>query len=320
MSSTDKHAQLLAQYKRLNGKVAIVTGGSRGIGRVCCLSLAKAGCSVVIAAKTTEPHPTLPGTIYTVADEVVALGARALPIKVDLRNLDTVSACVAEVMSKFGRIDILINNASALWWQDIRDTPMKKYDLITSVNARGTFAMTSACLPHMEKNGWGRVITMSPPISLGHMAGHTAYNISKFGMTMVALGVAQEYKGKGITGNSLWPATIIESLASINFKMGERKFWRKASIIADATMGIILEDDEFTGIMCIDDKFLRARWGFEDTDFVRYRCDPDVEPPRFLDLDDESGGSGGSRIRRGDVRKLGQDLKRSTNDFGPSKL
>lgn len=318
MSSTvDKHAHLLAQYQRLNGKVAIVTGGSRGIGRECCLSLAKAGCSVVVAAKTTEAHPTLPGTIFTVANEVVALGARALPIKVDLRNLDSINACVAEVMEKFGRIDILINNASALWWQDIRDTPMKKYDLITSVNSRGTFAMTSACLPHMEKNGWGRVITMSPPISLGSMAGHTAYNISKFGMTLVALGVAQEYEGKGITGNSLWPATVVESQASINFKLGDPENWRKATILADATMGIILEDDDFTGVMCIDDTYLRTRRGFEDDDLIRYRCDPDVEPPRAL-AGDSQGDKHYSKyaLRRGDVRKLGADMKRSTSIFG----
>jgi len=318
MSSTvDKHAHLLAQYQRLNGKVAIVTGGSRGIGRECCLSLAKAGCSVVIAAKTTEPHPTLPGTIFTVANEVVALGARALPIKVDLRNLDSINACVAEVMEKFGRIDILVNNASALWWQDIRDTPMRKYDLITSVNSRGTFAMTSACLPHMEKNGWGRVITMSPPINLGAMAGHTAYNISKFGMTLVALGVAQEYDNKGITGNSLWPATVVESQASINFKLGEPENWRKATILADAAMGIILDENEFTGKMCIDDTYLRTRWGFEDDDFIRYRCDPDVEPPRALAPDSHySADSQYSVVRRGDVRKLSEDMQRSTDFFG----
>merc|ERR1712037_289426 len=198
-------------------------------------------------------------------------------------------------------IDILINNASALWWQDIRDTPMKKYDLITSVNARGTFAMTSACLPHMEKNGWGRVITMSPPIKLNHMAGHTAYNISKFGMTMVALGVAQEYKGKGITGNSLWPATVIESLVSKNFKLGLPQMWRKATIIADATMGIILEEDDFTGVMCIDNTYLRSQRGFEDDDFIRYRCDPEVEPPRALAGDDnDMNSSYDFAVKRGD--------------------
>jgi len=122
-------------------------------------------------------------------------------------------------------VDVLINNASALWWQDIKDTPMKKFELITEINSRGTFAITRACLPHMEKNSFGRVINMSPPIRLDlHiMAGHTAYNISKYGMSMVALGVAAEYQGEGITGNTVWPATVIESYASINFQLGERK-------------------------------------------------------------------------------------------------
>merc|ERR1712032_16550 len=191
------------------------------------------------------------------------------------------------------------------------------YDLITSVNSRGTFAMTSACLPHMEKNGWGRVITMSPPINLGAMAGHTAYNISKFGMTLVALGVAQEYDNKGITGNSLWPATVVESQASINFKLGEPENWRKATILADAAMGIILDENEFTGAMCIDDTYLRARWGFEDDDFIRYRCDPDVEPPRALDSSNtEDSNYTHYSIKRGDVRKVNSDMKRSTDVFG----
>ena len=183
--------------------------------RQVILALAGQGCNVVVAAKSAEPQPTLPGSIHTVAQEARALGVEALPYQVDLRDADQVSACVDATVERFGGVDILVNNASALWWQDMVDTPMKKYDLITSINSRGTFAMTQACLPHMIKGGFGRVITMSPPITSDHRkyAGFTAYNISKFGMTMSALGAAAEGEGHGVTGNSLWPATVIESLA-----------------------------------------------------------------------------------------------------------
>merc|ERR1711998_777561 len=165
-------------------------------------------------------------------------------------------------------------------------TPMAKYDLITSINSRGTFAITKACLPHMSANGFGRVVCMSPPIrlNLDTFAGHTAYNISKYGMSMVALGVAAEFRGEGITGNTVWPATVVESYASINFKLGAPKDWRKATILADCVISIVSEPDSFTGNMLIDDKYLRSR-GFTDEDFVQYRVDPNVEPPRALDQD-----------------------------------
>jgi len=252
MEHSNLHKLPLMDFR---GRVAIITGGSRGIGREVVLALARRGASVVIAAKTTEPHPTLPGTIYTVAQEARDAGGKALAVKTDLRDVESMRNCVEQTVKKFGRIDILINNASALWWQNIQDTPIKRYDLITQINARGTFFMTKLCLPHMERNNFGRVITMSPPISnvVGAFAGRTAYNISKFGMTMVALGVAAEYAGKNITGHSLWPATIIESLASINFELGARDAWRKATILSDATLAIISESKEFNGRQLIDD-------------------------------------------------------------------
>ena len=164
--------------------------GSRGIGRECCLALARQGCSVAIVAKTVvEVNPNLPGTIHTVAKEVEELGQAALPVQCDMRNEEAVEECVEQVVATFGTVHILINNASALWWQDITATPMSKYDLITSINVRGTFAMTQACLPYMEENSFGRIINMSPPIKLdpGAYAGMTAYNISKYGMTSESL-------------------------------------------------------------------------------------------------------------------------------------
>lgn len=298
----------------LTGKVAIISGGTRGIGKACAVALAKQGCNIVVAAKTVADDPKLPGTIYSVAHELEALGVQALPVKVDMRNVDTIKECVRLTIEKFGRIDIVVNNASALWWQDIKDTPMGKYDLITQINVRGSFALTSLCLPHMAKNGFGRVITMSPPIQTDHRAykGFTAYNISKYGMTMVAMGAAAEYEGKGITGNSLWPATVVESQASKNFQLGDTDMWRKANVLSDAVLGLVSAPDSYTGNQLIDDEYLQEECGLTKEDLAVYRYNPDVEPARML-----APSHKGERIapKRGDVRKLDQDLK---ND--PSKL
>ena len=318
-------AARMSRLYSLKGKTAIITGSSRGIGRECALVLGRLGCNIVVAAKTVEPQPTLPGTIYTVAEEVRALnsGAGALPFKLDIRDEEACNACAKAAYDKFGSVDILINNASALWWQDIKDTPIRKYDLITSINVRGTFCMTSACLPYMEKGGFGRVVTMSPAISpkFQRYSGVTAYNISKMGMSMVAMGVAAEYRGKNIIANTLWPATVIESLASINFQLGDTKNWRKATIIADATAGLVCEDPDYTGNMLIDDEYLRERHGFTDEDFVSYRYDPSFEPPRLLaSANSEQGGSGTvGHVKRGEVGRLDRDIKKSGGSLSPSK-
>ncbi|GBG30536.1 Hydroxysteroid dehydrogenase-like protein 2 [Hondaea fermentalgiana] len=265
--------------------VQVYAGASRGIGRECVLALAKLGCNVVIAAKTTEPHPTLPGTIYTVAKECEELGVQALPVKVDVRSEEDVQACIDLTMKTFGRIDILINNASSLWWHDIVDTPMKRADLIYEVNTRGTFMMTKACLPHMVKNGYGHVINMSPPLSTQRLAGHTAYYISKFGMTLVALGAGQEYPGV-VAGNSLWPRTVIESLASKNHKLGTPDMWRKATIISDCVLLLISKGLNHSGHTCIDEELLREN-GMED--FSRYQVVAGSEPPSMADLASAGG-------------------------------
>mmetsp|Transcript_16675 Transcript_16675/g.18882 ORF Transcript_16675/g.18882 Transcript_16675/m.18882 type:complete len:301 (+) Transcript_16675:93-995(+) len=295
----------------LAGRVALVTGSSRGIGRECILALARKGCNVVVAAKSVEDAPNLPGTIFSVAKEAEALGVKALPLQMDLRDEKQIKTAVDQAVSSFGRVDILVNNASALWWQDIGDTPMKKFDLINSINARGAFATTQACLPHMEKEGFGRVITMSPPITTdpAQYKGKTAYYMSKFGMTMVALGTAAEGKGKGITGNSLWPATIIESLAAINFQLGDESMWRKASILADCVVKISEEDDSFTGNMLIDDVYLRSK-GYTDEDLVQYRMNPNVEPPRLLANTEVASSWSVGELKRGDVKKLREDKEK----------
>lgn len=295
----------------LKGKVAIITGATRGIGRECALTLARLGCRIVVAAKTTEPNPKLPGTIYSVAQECKDAHPSgmyedvSLAFKIDLRNAESCVACVEATVAKFGRVDILINNASALWWQPIEKTPLRKYDLITQVNVRGTFAMTAACLPYMRKNNFGRVVTMSPPIRPDIMKDKTAYYVSKMGMTMVAMGVAAEYKGKNITGNSLWPATVIESYASINFKLGERRMWRKAQILADCVAGLVGGDT--SGEMLYDEDYLRRFQGFTDEDLVQYRCDPRYEPPKVLLV--RANGFKGASVNRGDVRKVDDDRR-----------
>lgn len=233
-----------------------------------------------------------------------------MPVKLDVRQVQSMEECVRLTLEKFGRIDILVNNASALWWHRIEGTPMNKYDLITELNARGSFAMARLCLPIMEKNGFGRVISMSPPIQSDYEAfkGFTAYNMSKFGMTMVSMGVAAEYEGKGITGHSLWPATVIESTAAENFQLGDKSMWRKADILSDAVLGLISAPDTFTGRQLLDDEYLMAEHGLTEEDLAVYRFDPDVEPPRALDPKFKllTGGKE-TTFTRGDVRKLDAD-------------
>ena len=329
MTTPDNSPKL--KFADLTGRVAIITGGSRGIGRQCAIDLAKLGCNIVVVAKSVTAPPTLPGTIYTVCEEVQALGVKAMPYQLDLRDADKCQDCVDAVVAAFGRVDILINNASALWWKDIVDTPLKKYNLITEINSRGSFAMTQACLPHMKKQAWGHVITMSPPIKLKGLAGRTAYSISKYGMTLVALGTAQEGVGSNIAGNSLWPATIIESLASINFQMGSKELWRKATVLSDTVCAIVSrEPSSCTGNMFIDDDYLREWEGFETPDFACYQMVPGVEPPLLLKGEGDAGVSGGGGhsgrddFDRGDVKALTEEQKQEAAadraNIGGSKL
>lgn len=221
--------------------------------------------------------------------------SEGFPFVLDVRDDKTVEDMVTQVMNKFGRIDVLVNNAGALWWKDVEDTPMKRYDLINQVNSRGAFACARAVLPHMQKAGFGRIINMSPPIELAMLKGKVAYCISKFGMTMLTHGLAEEMAGTGITVNSLWPATAVESFATKNFGMGNESAWRKASIIADATLEICLAPD-VTGQALIDEDFLRTRgW----TDFTQYRCDPNVEPPRIGAFQDFQASKPGDNASAG---------------------
>ena len=269
--------------KRLEGKVAIITGASRGIGRITALALAKEGCAIVVAAKSEESTDNLPGSIHSVAAEVEALGAKALPVKVDVRDDHTVHAMIARTVETFGRIDILMNNAGALWWQDVLETPIKRYDLMMALNARAPFLCSQLAAPHMIKAGGGHIVMCSPPVDLDALPGKTGYLMSKFGATMLAHGLAEELREKNVSVNALWPVTAIESQATINFNLGGPAMWRKADILADCMLEIVTTPPkELTGRALLDEDFLRER-GI--TDFAKYRCDPNSEPPRMMAKD-----------------------------------
>src|SRR5262245_31584622 len=263
----------------LNGRVAIVTGASRGIGRAIALGLAREGCDVVIAAKSTESTEKLPGSIFTVAAEVEALGARALPVRVDVRDSDQIEGMPAATLEKFGRIDLLINNAGALYWAGILDTPPKRFDLVTGVNVRAAFLCCRAVLPAMIHQGRGHIVNMSPPLDDAILPGRIAYGISKLGMTLLTLGLAEEVRRHNVAVNSLWPVTLIESQASINNALGTPEMWRKPDILVDCVLHLARKEPaEVTGLALVDEDFLRSEGV---TDFGQYACVPGSQPPRL---------------------------------------
>lgn len=265
---------------RLKDRVVFITGASRGIGRACALACAKEGAHVVVAAKTeVAENPRLPGTIHDVAREVEALGQKALALKLDVRDDAACEAAVAKAVEHFGRIDVLINNAGALWWADVIETPVKKFDLIMGINVRASFVLSRAVLPHMIKQRWGHILMMSPPVEASAVAHHGAYAVSKFGMTMIAQAIADEAREHNVTASALWPATAIESYATMNFGLGGPELWRKADIIVDAMLAILTKEPAKSGGKAYIDEALLREEGV--TDFSKYQCVPGVEPPHF---------------------------------------
>ncbi|HVX97710.1 MAG TPA: SDR family oxidoreductase [Polyangia bacterium] len=261
------------------GRVAFVTGASRGVGKAIALALARNGCDIVVAAKTVAPDPRLPGTIHETAREIEALGRRALPLPMDVRDDGAVERAVKGALDKLGRVDFLVNNAGALYWQSLVDTPMKKFDLVMDVNVRGAFACARQVLPAMRAQKFGHILMMSPPVDPHATGGKIGYAISKFGMTLIAHGLADEVRDDNVAANALWPVTMIESLATINWGLGDRSLWRKPDILADATVRIFAKEPRtFTGHALLDEDFLRDE-GI--TDFSGYRADPAHEPPRI---------------------------------------
>jgi citronellol/citronellal dehydrogenase len=254
----------------LAGKKVLITGGSRGIGLAIAKRAAADGAMVAIAAKTTDPHPTLPGTIYTAADEIREAGGVALPIQCDLRDEKQIESAVAQTVAEFGGLDILINNASAINLTPTLATPAKRFDLMFSVNVRATFLASQAAIPHLKESAAaGRnphILTMSPPLSMSAkwFKPHLAYTMAKYGMSMCVLGLAEEFKRDGISVNALWPRTAIDTAALAMIPGVDTDFCRKPEIISDSAH-VILTGTGKTGNFFIDDEVL-ASVGITDLD------------------------------------------------------
>jgi len=270
----------------LAGKTLFITGASRGIGLGIALRAARDGANVVIAAKTAEAHPKLPGTVYTAAAEIEAAGGKALACLVDVREEDQVRAAVDQAVARFGGIDILVNNASAIHLTGTLYTPMKRYDLMHQVNTRGTFLCSQVCLPHLLKAANPHVLNISPPLNMEPrwFAGHVAYTMAKYGMSMCVLGMAQEFRDEGVAVNALWPRTTIATSAVKNLLGGDDALrgCRTVDIMADAAHAILCKPARsFTGQFAIDEDVLRAEGV---TDFEGYAVVPgaDLLPDYFL--------------------------------------
>lgn len=268
----------------LRDKTLFVTGASRGIGLAIALRAARDGANVIVAAKTADPHPKLPGTIHTAAAQIEAVGGRALPIVLDVRDERQIASAVETGAAHFGGIDIVVNNASAISLTRTPDTPARIFDRMLGVNTRGTFLTTQACLPFLKRAANPHVLTLSPPLDMqpGWFAGHVAYTISKYGMSMCVLGMAAEFAADGIAVNALWPRTAIAT-AAIEHAIGNAaalKLCRKPEIMADAAHVVLTRPArEFTGRFLIDDEVLAATGV---TDFDRYQVEPGA--PLALDL------------------------------------
>jgi len=260
----------------LSGKTLFVTGASRGIGLAIALRAARDGANVAIAAKTAEPHPKLPGTIYTAAAEIEAAGGKALPLIVDVRDEASVMAAVDQTVARFGGIDICVNNASAIQLTGTLQTDMKRYDLMHQINTRGTYVTSKACIPHLKNAANPHVLMLSPPLDMSPrwFGTHVAYTMAKFGMSMCVLGMAEEFKADGIAFNALWPRTGIATAAIRNALAGDEgmRHCRTVEIMADAAHAIFEKPArEFSGNFLIDDTFL---YGEGVRDFEPYRVDP----------------------------------------------
>jgi len=281
----------------LKAKTLFITGASRGIGLAIALRAAREGANIAIAAKTDTPHPKLPGTIHTAAAEIEAAGGKALPIVVDVREEENVKQALDATAQKFGGIDVVVNNASAIQLTNSQQTDMRRFDLMHQINARGTFMVSKHAIPHLLKAENPHILMLSPPLDMKEkwFAGHTAYSIAKFGMSLVVLGLAGELRGK-VAVNALWPRTTIATAAVKNLLGGDvlMRMSRTPDILADAAYAIFHKPKTFTGNFLLDDTFLA---GEGITDFDKYRADPtqrlqvdffvpdDMPPPKGVSLE-----------------------------------
>jgi citronellol/citronellal dehydrogenase len=271
--------------RNLQGKTLFITGASRGIGRAIALRAAADGANVVIAAKTSEPHPKLPGTIHSVAKEVEQAGGSALPIQLDVRDEEAIEAAIETSVAQFGGIDVLINNASAIALTGTLETPLKRFDLMQTVNVRATFACSRAAIPHLRRAANPHILNLSPPLNLDQkwFSGHVAYTMSKYGMSMCTHGMSEEFRQDGIAVNSLWPRTAIAT-AAIRMLLSEHGVAasRRPEIVADAAWSIVTRDSRsYSGNFAIDEDVLREEGV---TDFDHYAVSPgaDLLPDFFL--------------------------------------
>ncbi|XP_063380988.1 hydroxysteroid dehydrogenase-like protein 2 isoform X2 [Cydia fagiglandana] len=278
---------LVANTGKLAGRTLFITGASRGIGKAIALKAARDGANVVVAAKTAEPHPKLPGTIYTAAEEIEALGGKALPCIVDVRDEKAVQKAIDEAVKKFNGIDILINNASAISLTDTANTDMKRYDLMHSINTRGTFLASKLCLPHLKNSNHAHILNLSPPLNMNPFwfATHVAYTMAKYGMSMCVLGMSHEFKPFNIGVNALWPMTGIAT-AAIEMLTGDVSTSRKPEIVSDAAYFMLCQDPKtYTGNFAIDEDVVKKAGV---TDLTPYACDPsnidNLLPDFFLDV------------------------------------
>jgi citronellol/citronellal dehydrogenase len=269
----------------LAGKTLFITGASRGIGLAIALRAARDGANIVVAAKSDVANPRLPGTIHSAAEQIRAAGGQALALKVDVRDEDQVVAAMAQAAAHFGGIDILVNNASAIYLAALADTPMKRYDLMQQVNVRGTFLCTQAALPYLKHAENPHVLVLAPPPTLSRRwwAPHLAYTLAKMGMSLVVLGAAPELKAAGIAINGLWPRTVIHTAALAMIPGVEARNCRRPEIMADAAHAVLTAPArERTGQFLIDDEVLAAI-GIVDLDVYAVEPGQPLLPDLFLD-------------------------------------
>jgi citronellol/citronellal dehydrogenase len=274
----------------LAGKTLFITGASRGIGLALALRAARDGANIAIAAKTTEPHPKLPGTIYTAAEDIEKAGGKALPLVVDVRDEENVRTAIEKTAQHFGSLDIVVNNASAISLTDSQKTDMKRFDLMHQINARGTFMVSKFAVPFLAQAANPHILMLSPPLDMKEkwFAGHTAYSMAKFGMSLVVLGLAGELRAKGIAVNALWPRTTIATSAVQNLLGGDMimRASRTPEILADAAHMIFCKPAKaLTGQFLIDDSFL---WENGVRYFEHYRADPSVDLMQDFFVPDDS--------------------------------
>lgn len=263
----------------LTGRVALVTGASRGIGKALALRLAAEGAAVVVAAKSEHSTERLPGSIHETVDEIRSANGRAIAVATDVRDEDAIRRMVERAVQEFGRIDILVNNAGAIWVQPVAQTPPKRFDLVMGVNVRAAYAASYYALPHMVKQKWGHILNMCPRVGGMRAEGKVAYTISKLGMAYAAMGIAAEHASDNVAANTLWPRTIIESQASINWGMAGPEQWRTPEIVCDASLAIFAQEPRTcTGRQWIDEEALTELAGITEFDRYWVKGSPPADP------------------------------------------